>query len=85
MVSVPKEKNKRVCSKEDFRGVSLVAVVYKAMCLIVQERLIKVVKERELLAKEQGGVRRGRRCRDQILSLALLDNKKEERDVGCIY
>ena len=84
MVSVPKEKNKRVCSKEDFRGVSLVAVVYKAMCLIVQERLIKVVKERELLAKEQGGVRRGR-CRDQILSLALLDNKKEERDVGCIY
>ena len=60
------------------------------MCLIVQERLIKVVEERELLAEEQGGFRRGRGCWDmQILSLILLGQtvitKTEERDVGCIY
>ena len=61
------------------------SVVYKAMCLIVQERLLKVVEERELLAKGQGGFRRGRGCTDLILSLANLDNKKEERDFGCIY
>ena len=40
------------------------AVVYKAMCLIVQERLVMVVEERQLLAEEQGGFRRGRGGRD---------------------
>ena len=48
------------------------SVVYKAMCLIVQERLVKVVEEKQLLAEEQGGFRRGRGCRDQFLSLSLL-------------
>ena len=42
------------------------------MCLIVQERLVEVVEEKQLLAEEQGGFRRGRGCRDQILSLSLL-------------
>ena len=70
---VPTKRIKGVYSKEDFRDISLVSVVYKAMCLIVQERLVKVVEERELLAEEQGGFRRGRGCWDmQILSLVLL-------------
>ena len=64
------ERIKRVCRKDNFRGISLVSVVYKAMCLIVQERLVQ--EDRELLEKEQGGFRRGRGCRDQILSLARL-------------
>ena len=42
------------------------------MCLIVQERLVKVIEKRQLLVEEQGGFRRGRGCRDQILSLSLL-------------
>ena len=46
--------------------------MYKAMCLIVQERLVKVVEEKQLLAEQQGGIRRGRGCRNQILSLTLL-------------
>ena len=45
------------------------SVVYKAMCIIVQERLLKVVEERQLLAEEHGGFRRGRGCRDQILTV----------------
>ena len=64
---VPKKMNKGVCKKEDLRGISLVSVVFKAMCLIVQERLIKEVEEK------QGGFRRGRGCKDQILSLSLLE------------
>ena len=40
VVPVPKKRNKGVCKKEDFRGIALVSVVYKAMCLIVQERLM---------------------------------------------
>ena len=71
VVPVP-ERIKRVCRKHNFRGISLVSVVYKAMCLIVQESLVQVVEDRELLEKEQGGFRRGRGCRDQILSLAQL-------------
>ena len=40
------------------------------MCLVVQE--ILVVEEKQLLVEAQGGFRRGRGCRDQILSLSRL-------------
>ena len=33
---------------------------------------MNVIEERQLLAEEQGGFRRGRGCRDQILTLTLL-------------
>ncbi len=72
MVPVPKTRSKGACRTEEFLGMSLVSVVYKAMCLIVQERLVKVEEERQSLAKDQGGFRRGRGCRDQILTLRLL-------------
>ena len=61
-----------VCRKEEFLGIALVSVVHKAKCLIVQERLIMVVEEKKLLPEDQGGFRRGRGCRDQILTLAQL-------------
>ena len=35
--------------------VEQISVVYKAMCILVQERVLKVVEERQLLAEEQGG------------------------------
>ena len=73
VVPVPKTRSKGAYRTEEFRGLSLVSVVYKAMCLIIQERLVSVVEERQLLAEEQGGFRRGRGCRDQILTLTLLD------------
>ena len=44
-----------------------VSVPYKAMSMIVKERLALVVEERKLVAEEQGGFRKGRRCREQIL------------------
>ena len=69
MVPVPKKRSKGICRTDKFQGNSLVSVVYKAMCVIVQERLVE---ERQLLAEEQGGFTRGRGCRDQILTLALL-------------
>ena len=53
-------KGKKQASRtEEFRSLSLVSVVYKAMCLIVQERLVKVVEARQLLAEEQGSLGRG--------------------------
>ena len=45
----------------------------KAMCGIIQERLTQVVGERNLVAEEQGGFRRGRGCRNQLLTLMLWD------------
>ena len=47
-------------------------VVYRVMCIIVQERLLKVVDERQLLTEQQGGFWRGRGCRDWILTVVLL-------------
>ena len=58
VVPVPKKRSMGVCRTDEFQGNSLVSVVYKAMCVIVQERLVKVVEERQLLAEEQGGFRR---------------------------
>ena len=59
------KKVRGVCRMDEFRGISLVPVAYKAMCGIIQERLTQVVGERNLVAEEQGGFKRGRGCRDQ--------------------
>ena len=39
VVPVPKTRDKGVCSTEEFCGISLVSVVYKAMCLISRKGL----------------------------------------------
>ena len=72
MIPVPKKRSKGPCVTDDFHGISLVFVPYKAMCIIVKKRLALVVEERKLVAEEQGGCRKGRRCRDQILTLMLV-------------
>ena len=40
---LPKMRSKGACRTEEFLGISLVSVVYKAIYLIIQERLAKVV------------------------------------------
>ena len=72
VIPVPKKRSKDPCVTDDFRGISLVSVPYKAMCMIIKERLALVVEERKLVAEEQGGFRKGRGCRDQILTLMLV-------------
>ena len=52
--------------------ISLVSVVYEVMCIIIQERLLKAVVERQLLAEEQGGFRRGRNVEIRSVAVALL-------------
>ena len=48
VIPVPKKTSKGPCVTDDFRGISLVSVPYKAMCMIVKERLALVVEERKL-------------------------------------
>ena len=60
----PKWKRWGVCKVDDFRGISLTSVVYKAMCSVLHRRLVHMVEEKQLVAEEQGGLRKGRGCRD---------------------
>ena len=75
---MPKKRSRDtdVCVTDDFRGISLTSVAYKAMCAIVQVRLEQVVEGGQLLAEEQGGFHKGRGCRDQIVILILLGQIK---------
>ena len=38
---------------DDFRGISLTSVAYKAMCSVVHRRLVHMVEEKQLVAEEQ--------------------------------
>ena len=48
MVPIPKRSRSGLCKTEDFWGISLLPVAYKAiMCSIAQNRLVHVVEERK--------------------------------------
>ena len=53
-------------------GYHCESIVCKFMCMILNMRLSTVAEEEGLIAKEQGGLRKMRGCRDQVLSLVLL-------------
>ena len=70
-IAVPVLKKKRwnICETDNICCLGLVSVVHKMMCSLVQERLVQVIKSKQLLAKAQTGFQSGRGCRDQTLSL----------------
>ena len=71
-----------MCKVDDFRGVSLTSVAYK--CSVVHQRLVHMVEEKQLLAEEQGGFRKGRGCRDQLMTLVLLGQLKAVSGKGML-
>ena len=73
-----------VCRMDELQGISLVPVVYKAMCGVIQKRLTQVFGERNLVVEEQGGFRRGRGCREQLLTLMLLEQIKAMSKDECL-
>ena len=76
VVPIPKKQKSGPCRVDEYRGISLVAVPYKALCSIMQKRMMVVVEEKRLVAEEQGVFRRGRGCRDQVMTLMLLGQMK---------
>ena len=58
VVPIPKMQKSGPCRVDEFKVISLVAVPYKALCSIVQKRMIEVVEEKGLVAEEQGEFRR---------------------------
>ena len=69
---------------DDFWGMSLTSVAYKTMCSVVHRRLVHMVEERQLVAVEQGGFRKGRGCRDQLMTLVLLGQLKAVSGKGML-
>ena len=57
---------------DSFCGVSLTSTVSKVLCMVLNNRLSSVAEEEDLIADEQGGFRKQRGCRDQVLMLVLL-------------
>ena len=76
VVPVPKKLGSGVCVPDTFRGIALTSVVCKVFCQILKERLTTMVEEYNMVVEEQGGFRKGRGCRDQIVSLMLLGQTK---------
>ena len=72
MVPVPKKQSRGTCVADNFRGISLTSSVSKVLCMILNARLTDVTERRGLIAEEQGGFRKQRGCRDQVLTLVLL-------------
>ena len=46
-----------MCNVDDFHGISLTLVAYKAMCSMVRRRLVHMVEEKQLVAEKQGDFR----------------------------
>ena len=57
---------------EQLCGVSLTSTVSKVLCMVLNNCLLSVAEEEGLIADEQGGFRKRRGCRDQVLTLVLL-------------
>ncbi len=76
LVPVPKKRSRGVCKTDNYWGISLTSVAYKAMCSVVHRRLLHMVEEKQLVVEEHGGFRKGRGCRDQLMTLVLLRQMK---------
>ena len=55
-----------------YRGITLLSVMYKAFCRILGSRLVGIIESEKLLSDEQNGFRKGRGCIDHVLVLNLL-------------
>ena len=86
MVQVPKKLGV-VCAHvpDTFRGIALTSVVCKVFCHILKERLGTMVEEWNLVVEEQGCFRKGRSCKDQIVSLMLLCQTKLATQEGGLH
>lgn len=69
---VPKKPGNGISNPDDFRGITLISVVAKVLCTMINGRLSRVMEQEGLLVEEQGGFRKHKGCRDQVLLLVLI-------------
>ena len=66
----------------DYRGITLLSVVYKLLSAIVNTRLSVFCEKNGKLAEEQGGFRQGRGCADQLFGLFSIVADRKKRKEG---
>lgn len=65
----------------DYRGISLLSVVYKLLSAIVTSRVTHFCEIENVLADEQGGFRAGRGCADQVFGLySIVEGRRSENE-----
>ena len=65
--SIYKRRDARIT--ENYRGISLLSIVYKVYCTVLNKRLMAWSEENGILFEEQGQFRPKRGCVDQIYAL----------------
>lgn len=68
-VVVPLEKGGDVHDVGNLRGISLLSVALKILCMVVGSNLSSVVEEHQVLRREQAGFRKREECMGQVISL----------------
>ena len=81
-VKVPVRKTGTGGDFEHYRGVTLLSVVGKVFAMVVEARLRAFAESRGLLSDSQFGFRQGRACRDALL---VLSEVVERRGAGKVY
>jgi hypothetical protein len=69
----------------NYRGITLLSVVGKMYAIVLNTRLRLWSEERGVICEEQGGFRRGRGCRDQLLSLVEIVRMKKRGGMFCAF
>ena len=79
IVPIPKACTKDPLDPSQYRGITVLLVVYKALCKILGNRLVGVIEGEKLLSDEQNGFRG---CIDHVLALSLLSEMrlKDKKD-----
>src|SRR4051812_11915511 len=62
---------------DNYRGISLIAVALKVVCSIVIDRIKGSLEERELLCREQAGIRSREECAAQVIALYEIARRRQ--------
>ena len=78
-VKVPVQKKGSGENYEHYRGCTLLSVVGKVFGMVIETRLREFCESRGLLSQWQFGFREGRACRDSLLIVSELLERRDEK------
>ena len=87
-ITVPIHKSGCQSNPSNYRGITLTSTVGKIFCNIINERIMYILEQNNLLAKEQAGFRKGYRTTDQIYILSKLVQetlKSRDKRLYCCF
>jgi hypothetical protein len=69
----------------NYRGISLLSIIDKIFKTILKNRVSAFLEERNELAEEQGGFRKGRGCAEHIFTLKEILRMRKGRKTFCCF